>query len=224
MYSTILFDWDGCLARTLHVWLRAYHKAYASYGIQVTDRQVGAGFGDGQAQHRYGVPAEDNLKYMTELRDHARELMDEVTLYDGASDLLTALRRSGKKLGLITSSSRTVLSGTLERLELTDAFDVIVTVEDVKAHKPHPEPLEKALDALGVEKSGAVMIGDSDKDVLAARNTGIDSILVFPDEHDLFYDRDDLLALRPTHVCSSLIEIASILGITLDEDAAPVVS
>jgi len=33
-YNTILFDWDGCLAKTLNIWLAAYKTVFAEYGLK----------------------------------------------------------------------------------------------------------------------------------------------------------------------------------------------
>lgn len=43
------------------------------------------------------------------------------------------------------------------------------------------------------------MIGDSDKDLGAARNFGIDSVLFYPAEHKKFYDLEKLKELEPTY-------------------------
>jgi len=86
-------------------------------------------------------------------------------------------------------------------------FEVIISGDDVDNHKPHPEPLEKALAQLGGTKELAVMIGDSDKDVGAAQNFGVDSILFFPEEHHKFYHYETLRALKPTHIVDDFKQI-----------------
>lgn len=78
-------------------------------------------------------------------------------------------------------------------------------------HKPHPEPLEKALRLLGGTKTGAVMIGDSDKDLGAANNTGVDSILFYPSEHKKFYNLARLKQLNPTYVVDDFRQVLEIV-------------
>ena len=51
-------------------------------------------------------------------------------------------------------------------------FDVIITLDEVERAKPDPEPLEKALAALGSTPSEAMMIGDNHHDILGGQNAG----------------------------------------------------
>lgn len=39
-YNTILFDWDGCLAMTLHNWLSTYKEIYSKYGLCISDENI----------------------------------------------------------------------------------------------------------------------------------------------------------------------------------------
>jgi phosphoglycolate phosphatase-like HAD superfamily hydrolase len=67
------------------------------------------------------------------------------------------------------------------------------------------------LPAFGGTKSQAVMIGDSDKDLGAANNAGIDSILFYPPEHKKFYDLDKLRQLGPTYIVDDFRKIVEIV-------------
>ncbi len=51
-------------------------------------------------------------------------------------------------------------------------------LDDVEKAKPDPEPLEKALAALGSSKETAMMVGDSEFDVLAGKNLGVPTAVV----------------------------------------------
>jgi pyrophosphatase PpaX len=61
---------------------------------------------------------------------------------------------------------------------LDQFFDVVIGLDDVEKAKPDPEPLEKALNALGSSKESAMMIGDSHFDVLAGKNLGVPTAVV----------------------------------------------
>ncbi len=87
----------------------------------------------------------------------------------------------------------------------------MIANEDTDKHKPDPEPLEKALQLLNGTKQEAIMIGDSDKDIGAATNAGIDSILFYPSEHAKFYKLDELQALNPTHIVDDFRQILQIV-------------
>ncbi|WP_218212178.1 HAD-IA family hydrolase, partial [Pseudomonas sp. 2822-15] len=51
-------------------------------------------------------------------------------------------------------------------------FDVIVALDQVDNYKPHPEPLEKAMKALGSVPEKTLMIGDSQHDILGGKTLG----------------------------------------------------
>ncbi len=63
---------------------------------------------------------------------------------------LRRLRRHGVRLGLVTASTRGVVEPNLARLNLADAFEVMVFADDVEHGKPHPEGLLRALDAMAL--------------------------------------------------------------------------
>lgn len=69
-----------------------------------------------------------------------------------------------------------------------------------------------ALNAIGGTKEKAIMIGDSNKDIGAAVNFGIDSVLIYPESHSMCYDLKALQDLKPTYTVSSLNDLASALG------------
>lgn len=207
-YDYYLFDWDGCLAKTLEVQLNAYKQAYKEYGIEPSDQEIAHHFGDWQAPKHFGI--KDVGGCVNKVVDLANKKLREVELYDGAKELLEQLAPT-KKLALLSSSERQVLEWGLEHNGLTHLFDVVISGDEVKNHKPHPEVIEKGLTALNASKDRAVMIGDSRKDLEAANNTGIDSVLVYPESHKLFYDLEQLKQYNPTHYASGFLELQDLL-------------
>jgi phosphoglycolate phosphatase-like HAD superfamily hydrolase len=55
------------------------------------------------------------------------------------------------------------------------------------------------------------MIGDSRKDIEAANNAKMDSILVYPKEHEIYYSQEELMGCTPTYKVTALDEILPIL-------------
>ena len=66
----------------------------------------------------------------------------------------------------------------LEKYDLKDYFDVVVTAEDTKKHKPDPEPVNIALAKLDSRPEHSLMLGDTMFDILCAKNAGVTSVLV----------------------------------------------
>jgi pyrophosphatase PpaX len=208
-YRFILLDWDGNLARTLDLWLDAFRIVLEKRGLHKTDEEIASSFGAFVATAtKWGVT--DIQDAMEEADQIAKRTLPEVALYPDALEVLSKLHDRGKKLALISSSSRENILHLLESHRIARYFSAVVAADDVSRHKPDPEPLEKALAALGGTKSEAVIIGDSDKDIGAARYFGIDSILFYPEEHKKFYDFEKLTQLRPTHVVADFKQVLDI--------------
>ncbi len=206
-YEYFLLDWDGNLAKTLDIWLEACRAAYERNGLRLTDGEIAASFGAvTEYLTRWGV--KDIASTIDEMDKLAKQKLPDVALYPDALEVLEGLKAANKKMALITTSIHENIEHLLEKHHVNDFFDVVIAGDDVQHHKPHPESLEMALDHLGVQdKKLAVMVGDSDKDLGAATNAGIDSILFYPPEHQKFYDIDALHQLNPTYTVSDFREI-----------------
>lgn len=207
-YRYILFDWDGCLAKTLQVWMNAYKFALAKYGVNPTEQEIAYHFGDWELPKYFRVKDVDGCINIVDQMADAD--LKKVPLYAGAKNLLENLKLT-KKLALLSSSPKKILVSALRHNNIIDYFEIVLSGEDVENHKPHPEVIEKAIKLLKANKDEAIMIGDSRKDIEAANNAGIDSILVFPESHKLFYNLDELKKYKPTRIVANLFEIQDVL-------------
>ncbi len=66
----------------------------------------------------------------------------------------------------------------LKKYGLEEYFQCIITASDTTKHKPDPEPIQMALDALHAKPEESIMIGDSIFDVECAKNASVKSVLV----------------------------------------------
>lgn len=210
MKQYILLDWDGNLAKTLDVWLIAVRITLEKRDIHLADKEIAQCFGKVLEKFpEWGVTDMDDA--ITEMDHEAHIRMPDVELYPDALFVLEALKKDGKKLALISTSLRANLQKVLDKYDMHYLFDVVMGWEDSKEHKPHPEPLEKALQKLGGTKAKAIMIGDTDNDIVAANRAGIDSILFYPPEHETYYVKDEFVATKPTHVVEDFRQVLDIV-------------
>ena len=86
-------------------------------------------------------------------------------------------------------------------------FDITVSANDVENHKPHPEPILKALDGLNGNIDEAILIGDSLSDMLCGKNTGISTILV----DWSILPREELLKAKPNFIAKIPQDIVAII-------------
>ncbi len=202
-YKAYLFDWDGTLCRTLEIWITTLRETFAEYDIHPTDKEFGRCLGDWPATMALGVPADRHATFKAQVEMRAYEKFLSPPLYDGAVDMLKRLKAADKKLALITTSRREAIEKVLIHHGLIALFDMIITGDDVKAHKPDPEGILSAIARFKMPPAEVVMIGDTDKDLGAAKNAGIDSILFYPSNHADFYDYEHLISFKPVQIIDS---------------------
>ena len=209
-YKYILLDWDGNLAKTLDIWLDACREALEMRNVKKSDKEIAASFGQFEkSMIEWGV--EDAEQIILDADAIAKQKLPQVELYPDALEVLQKLHETGHRLALVTTSHRQNVEHLLESHSIAGFFEVIVAGDEVENHKPHAEPLEKGLILLGGSKEQAVMIGDTEKDIGAAHNAGIDSILFYPKEHEKFYKFDDLKSHNPTHIVENFRKILDLV-------------
>lgn len=115
------------------------------------------------------------------LEERALDLLRTINLGDFVEYLkmephlietLTELKR--RNIGRAISTNRTTsMKYIMERFDLWPYFDMVVTALDVKHPKPHPESVEKILDALKFDKKKTLYVGDSGVDRETAQSSGV---------------------------------------------------
>ncbi|MDI6716724.1 MAG: HAD-IA family hydrolase [Actinomycetota bacterium] len=173
-FKAALFDLDGTLLDTSEFIFQAFENTLSSHGIQPPSRH--------EISKLVGKPLEYCYKLLSGLAN-VDELCVEHRLfqanhlklaktYPGTGEVLQALKSADLKIATVTTRQRETSLRTLEITNLISYMDYVVALEDVENLKPHPEPVLKALNFLNVEPEGAVMVGDTDVDILAGKNAG----------------------------------------------------
>lgn len=175
-FDLIVFDWDGTLFDSTATIVQAIQAAARDVGVAVPTREqasyvIGMGLHDAL---RHAVPELPEARYgelAARYRHHYLADEEQLTLFDGAEDLLRALKARGYLLGVATGKSRVGLDRALERTALAPLFDATRTADQTRS-KPHPLMLEEILEATGIPKTRALMVGDTTHDMQLARNAG----------------------------------------------------
>lgn len=109
-----------------------------------------------------------------------RELSTEyIRLYDGAKELLAALRQRGCKLWLLSNAQAIFTRWELDRLGLSDCFDGIYLSSDYGVKKPDRRFFDILLQEQGILPERAVMIGnDGVCDIQGARMAGLAAVYI----------------------------------------------
>jgi HAD superfamily hydrolase (TIGR01509 family) len=211
LYAYYFFDWDGCLAHTLPFWLAGYRAALGRRGLYPADAVIVRElFNDWGGPERFGVP--DPGRFVEEMAGYLEEHADEVQLNPFIVEVLTRLKALGRTTALLTASRRVLVLPTLARHGLDPLLDLVLTVEDVARFKPDPEVVLRALERLGALPREALLIGDSDKDIQAARAAGVAMALYLPEHNRGFYDVEHLLSWGPDQVIHDFRELLPVEG------------
>jgi phosphoglycolate phosphatase len=185
MHDAVLFDLDGTLIDTAPEIADAVNLTLHRLGLAPASRhQVRDWIGDGtralltKALAASGVPA---ASLPTTLQrawpgfelDYQESCGTSSVPYPGALRMLHRLRAANVRCALVTNKEAAFSHRLLVRHELSDLFDVLVCGDTLAVRKPDPAMANHALDALGVARDRALMIGDSVVDVRTARAAGL---------------------------------------------------
>jgi len=206
--SAIVFDFDGVLADSEPLHLKAYQHIFEPHGIHIDrktycDRYLGY---DDEGSIRQMV-ADNGLMLGDEeievlLREKARVFEKLVSngdvLYRGAAG---CARRLGAEwpLGIASGALRHEIELMLRGARLLDAFRFIVSAGDTDRTKPAPDPYLRAAELHGVPAPQCVAVEDSHWGLQSARDAGMRTIAI---AHT--YPHDSLTADR---VIDSLEEL-----------------
>lgn len=197
MYSTYIFDLDGTLLDTLGDLAASTNYALRSCGMpehSVEDVRRFVGNGVRLLMERAVPDGAANPRFeeaFSVFRQHyMAHSLDTTKPYDGIPEMLTALKAKGCRMAVV-SNKFYAATQELCRHFFADTIDVAIGEHEAEGirKKPAPDTVFEALRQLGVGKEDAVYVGDSDVDILTARNSGLPCISVLWG----FRDRDFLL-------------------------------
>jgi phosphoglycolate phosphatase len=99
-------------------------------------------------------------------------------VFRGVPDALAELRGKRIALACVTNKPGEFTHELLQRVGLDSEFEAVVSGDDTREKKPHPAPMLRACELLGLPPSDTAMVGDSLNDVLSARAAGCRVIVV----------------------------------------------
>lgn len=210
-YTSVIFDWDGTLGMTLHLWLGAYKSELKKIGYDLSDEVVIADFFYEHDKMVIKYPDICFDSFITGVRKTIASHVSNMKLYDGVYETLEKLQEKNIVLTLVSSSPRKLLEEVLKFNNLSKFFSAISGFDDIMKHKPDPEPFLNIIKVAKLDPKTTIVIGDSAHDITAAKAAGIDSCLFLPAENKIFYDFNKLKESNPTYVVESLKDFADLI-------------
>ncbi len=205
---TVLFDIDGTLLDTFDFIYGAFEFAFEEHGVPPLSRERISVLMGGPLEEVYRsmAPGFDPILLAQSHRTYQSDNIRLVRLFPSTIEVLETLKQRGMKLAAITTRSLRTSVRSLEMTGIAKFFDIVISAEDVSFHKPHPEPLLKALGVLGITPEEAVMVGDTRADIMAGKNTGTKTVAAL-----YGFGGEQLRELDPDYAIDELRELLTIV-------------
>lgn len=186
----VLFDLDGTLAATAPDIVRSINLVLVEAGLRPLDEAdaaacVGSGEGAEIMIHRAFARsgrAVDEAEVRRLLARYFAVYFDNIchesALYAGCAEMLDGLIAAGHRLAVCTNKPTSHARALLERLGIADRFAAICGRDAFAAHKPDARHVTGTIEAAKAVGRAAVLVGDTEVDLAAARNAGIPLVLV----------------------------------------------
>jgi HAD superfamily hydrolase (TIGR01549 family) len=190
-YRSILFDVDGVLLRRHDdhpdVYRESVSEAFQEFGVEPSVEDLNAFVGTatlegmGRVCDRHGVDFESFWPRREQsVSDHQQRMMErgERYLYDDCTVL--ADLADACTLGLVSNNQHETIRYMVEHFGLATHFEAVYgrepSIAGFRRTKPDTHYLERALADVGTDD--ALFVGDSDADIAAAHEAGLDSAFV----------------------------------------------
>lgn len=177
--ESVIFDMDGVITNTMPDHYRSWKAALSRAGIHVTYEDI---------YKREGQPGLCSVKEIfkeyqkdyddkkaVEILNHKERLFKKTVktrFITGARNFIKCLHRKDLQLALVTGTSRHELDQILPK-SLHGLFTVIVTGNDVRHGKPHPEPYLRSLQRLKIKPADAIVIENAPFGIQSAKQAGL---------------------------------------------------
>ncbi len=209
--KNIIFDWDGTLGMTLHLWLEGYRNALSKLGYSLTDSHIARNFFYEHEQGQLKYPEISFPKLIEDAHSHVHSNIHNLSLYKGAEETLKSLKDQGIGLALVSSSKEYLLMKGLSTFGLEKYFSSIISGDDVKKGKPDPEAFNQTMKRIKSKPENTLIIGDAKSDIIAGKAANTYTCLFTPSENEIFYDFQELLETKPDFNIFNQIEFPEII-------------
>ena len=178
MIKGIIFDVDGTLLDSMHIWGELGKRYLSSVGIEAKPGLAKILFpmsldeSSEYLKNEYNLP--DTVEQITE--DTIKILSDfyryEAAPKPGALEFVKKMQNRNIPMAIATSGDRRILDAALERLGVSNCFTTILTCSDLKTSKRTPAIYLRAAELIGAKPEETAVFEDVLHAIMAAKSAG----------------------------------------------------
>ena len=186
--ATIVFDLDGTIADTAGDLIDAANAALIAEGFRSASAEAirgGVGYG-AKAMLDHALRSSGQIADLSQMNRLAERLVQhyeehiaiKTRLFPGFLETANQLRGRGARFALCTNKLDRLVTKLLFALRIATLFDAKAGRDTFPFHKPDPRHITELVSKAGGSLPFAIMIGDSEADIAAARGAGIPVLAV----------------------------------------------
>ena len=173
MIKLIIFDLDGVLVEAKGIHFDALNRALGKYAIDWNEHlSIYDGLKTTQKlqmlTERKGLPESSHESVWEAKQYWTLQMLKELKPNQTLQSVMSALSEEGYKLAVCSNSIRKTVLTVLSKLGIIEYMDLIISNEDVKNSKPHPEMYWKAISVMSCLPEETLIVEDSPYGLLAA--------------------------------------------------------
>lgn len=183
-YNAVIFDLDGTLLNTLDDLMDSTNYALRMQNFPERSREEVRRFvGNGVKKLiERAVPEKTSVADMEQtlaiFKEHyAGNMMNKTAPYEGIEIMLRTLKEKSVPMAIVSNKFDPAVK-ELNHLFFETYIQTAIGESEKVSKKPAPDTAFEALRQLGISGESAVYVGDSDVDILTAKNAGLDCISV----------------------------------------------
>ncbi|MDL2236791.1 HAD hydrolase-like protein [Christensenellaceae bacterium OttesenSCG-928-K19] len=215
-YDFVLFDMDGTLVDSAQghkkMFLRFWEKHYPELARDGQNRRV-----IGNTLREVFLRAGANEDGIAEMfhklelfyKEQADDIIEQMTLVEGARETLECLRENGVTTVLATNSMQALVEKVVAALGLEGSFDLVMGADISFDEKP--ARFAKLCDRLKIPHGRALYLGDSEHDPVAASEAGLDCCILYSPISWVKSEGELMRSYMPDYIIKDIRRVAAIV-------------
>ncbi len=208
--KTVLFDLDGTLIDTNELIDESFRYTFKKYNYDFTDDEI-RGFNGPPLRDTFNNLNNGLAEEMVQTyREHNLANHEAyIRAFPHVEETIKALLEKDIKIGIVSTKMRPGVELGLDIAGLSKYFETIVTIDDVKNPKPHPESVFLAIKKLKAKPAATIMVGDNFHDIEAGRDAGAQTAGVAWSRKGKGF----LQQYNPTYMLEDMSDLIKIIGV-----------